>query len=103
MQSPAQKNLAKLPARCYARHPSTNDPILITAGERGYHWAPPTLDVDAANTRHGITPAQVEAMLVGSMFGWEVPGANPDMYPELNRKAAETDAAVAHAERHAGA
>jgi hypothetical protein len=30
------------------------------------------------NERLGITPQQVEYMRVGSMFGWDVPGANPD-------------------------
>lgn len=30
------------------------------------------------NTRAGVTPAQAEAMQIGSMFGWEVPGADPD-------------------------
>lgn len=36
--------------------------------------------VDAENARLGVTPAQREAMLAGSMFGWDTPAANPDMY-----------------------
>ena len=80
MQSPAQKNLAKLPMRCAAREPSTGAPIMIMAGHAGYYPLPPTLDVDALNTRWGASPAQVEAMLAGSMFGWEVPAADPDTY-----------------------
>jgi hypothetical protein len=27
-----------------------------------------------------LTPAMAEAMLVGSMFGWDVPGAYPEAY-----------------------
>lgn len=34
-------------------------------------------DADAFNARHGITAAQVEAMMIGSVFGWDVPGADP--------------------------
>jgi len=30
----------------------------------------------------GVTPAQQQAMETGSMFGWEVPGADPDNYNE---------------------
>ncbi len=70
--------LAKLPPVCAARHPITDAPIMIRRGEHGYHPAPPSLDPDGYNRRHNITPAQAEAMLVGSMFGWEVPGADPD-------------------------
>ena len=33
-----------------------------------------------------ISPAQAEAMKVGSMFGWNVPGADQKNYDE-NRKA----------------
>jgi len=83
--SPAQKNLAKLPAKCAQRLPGPEVPILIVAGEKGYHPLSAAFDVDDWNERHGVTPAQAEAMLIGSMFGWEVPGADPDSYPELNR------------------
>lgn len=67
----------KLPDLCAARLPIDNSPILIRRGERGYHPAP-GLDVDAYNARHNISEAVAEAMLIGSMFGWHVPGANPD-------------------------
>lgn len=30
------------------------------------------------NQRNGVTPQQAEAMEIGSMFGWEIPGADPD-------------------------
>lgn len=78
MKSEAQKNLEKLPAYCAAILPGYGTPIIIVAGERGYHPAPLNLNVEAYNAKRGITPAQAEAMLVGSMFGWEVPGANPE-------------------------
>lgn len=71
---------AKLPASCYARHPSDESPIYIMFGMRGYYPIEREIDVDAENERFGVTPAQVEAMLVGSMFGWDVPGADPDKY-----------------------
>lgn len=32
---------------------------------------------DRINTEAGVTPAMRQAMLIGSMFGWHVPGANP--------------------------
>ena len=35
------------------------------------------------------TPEQVEAMLVGSTFGWHVPGADPDV--ARARRAAEAE------------
>lgn len=73
------ENFKKLPAMCAARLPGTEEPILIKRGEMGY-WKAPRLDVDGYNLRKGVNKYQVEAMLVGSMFGWSVPGANPDVY-----------------------
>lgn len=36
--------------------------------------------VDAINAQFGITPAQVKAMVHGSMFGWDTEGVNPAYY-----------------------
>jgi hypothetical protein len=68
--------LADLPKVCAAHSPGDNAPILIRRGERGYFPAP-GIDVDAFNARHGVTEAQREAMLAGSMFGFDCPGADP--------------------------
>jgi hypothetical protein len=38
------------------------------------------------NDRIGVTPAQASAMITGSMFGWNVPGAKPDAYNEDGTK-----------------
>ena len=71
-------NLNKLPELCASINPTDGTPIMIRRGVSGYYPAPRTLDVDGYNARRGITAAQREAMEIGSMFGWEVPGADPD-------------------------
>lgn len=68
----------RLPEKCLATNPGTDETIIIVRGERGYHPFPGK-DARAYNARHGISDAVVEAMLIGSMFGWHVPGAR---YPE---------------------
>lgn len=80
MTNKTRQNLAKLPGECAAIHPSSGMPIYILAGERGYCDLPASFPVDSWNEKHGITNAQVEAMLAGSMFGWDIPGADPDFY-----------------------
>jgi len=93
-RSEAQINLSKLPAKCYAVLLTNDHLIMIKAGESGYYRLPQdfpkrecainNLSMDqlaeAWNKEMGVTPAQREAMEIGSMFGWEVPGANPDIY-----------------------
>jgi hypothetical protein len=69
--------LAKLPVECAARDLSTGEPILIRRGVAGFWPMFPSFDPEAFNTRHGISPAQVQAMMCGSMFGWDVPAADP--------------------------
>ena len=57
----------------------------------GYYSANPRLDLDRFNRNKGITPEQAEAMLIGSLFGWEVPGADPDIWKNHERfQAAKT-------------
>jgi hypothetical protein len=82
VENDVAKVLEKLPEICAARLPSDQSPILLHRGVPGYTPWKPSFDVDGYNSRKGITPAQVEAMLVGSMFGWHVPGADPDNYAE---------------------
>lgn len=78
----------ELPDTCFATLPGTGDLIILKRGETGYYrsdWN--TIDADENrsiaeihNQRRGITPAQVEAMKVGSMFGFHVPGTSPQFY-----------------------
>ena len=81
------ENLKKLPrvvaltqSRC--RKMAIDGPALIHRGVAGYDPRPGWTDKHCATINCGATVAQIEAMIVGSMFGWEVPGANPDMYGE---------------------
>ena len=86
-KSQAQINLAKLPAQCAARCPTSRKPILIVAGELGFHpIAPDDFDVDEFNQRSGVTHAHVDAMLVGSMSGFHVPGAPRRRSRQVSRR-----------------
>ncbi len=77
-----------LPETCLSTMPGTGELIVIKRGETGYYRSEWNTDdaernkqiADDHNLARGLTPAQVEAMRVGSMFGFAVPGANPQMY-----------------------
>ena len=78
-----------LPDKCFSYLESTGEMIVITKGEKGYTSTgaygeniTPREAVDAANEAIGVTRAQEEAMVAGSMFGWHVPGADPKNYNE---------------------
>ena len=74
-----------LPRYCYGFIPTSKDVIRIDIAESGY--TPVGRDgnmkhVQEMNRELGITRQQMEAMKVGSMFGWDVPGADPKSYDE---------------------
>lgn len=80
------ETLAKLPTVCYV--PLLSDPRLVTGIKRGMMGYIP-LRVEASEEaakalcdrlNGSIKPSQLEAMQIGSMFGWEVPGADPDTW-----------------------
>ena len=81
-------SLDRLPDLCWSVLPSTGALICIKKGESGYY--PSNWDTgdreqnqriaDYSNQKRGITPEQVEAMVTGSMYGWDVPGSDPAWY-----------------------
>ncbi len=76
----------KLPQLCFTLLPGTGQLICVKRGEIGYYpsdWSTPDAQenrriADEQNRKLGVTPAQEEAMKIGSMCGWDVPGADPD-------------------------
>ena len=75
--------LAKLPQACFASLPGSRGPrtLRIVRGVPGYTEIDTAIPAERLNAALPVppTPEQVEAMVVGSMFGWHIPGADPDM------------------------
>ena len=70
--------------------PSTDELIIIKRGETGYYRCEFSTDdraynrelADDRNVKLGVSKAQEEAMLAGSMHGWDVPAADPKNYDD---------------------
>ena len=83
-------NINKLPRECYRVMEVSYEIIRVVRGMQGYYPTDiPTVSRDHAqmladkmNKELGVTKAEAEAMFVGSLFGWNVPGADPDNYDE---------------------
>jgi len=79
-----------LPERCFSTLPDSGELIMIKRGESGYwrsDWdtGDPEKNrvlADQQNARLGVSKAQEEAMVVGSMFGWGAQGADPKAYEQ---------------------
>lgn len=79
-----------LPELCWSILPGEGKLICIKRGESGYYpsdWETGNPEenrkiADYNNQRRGVTKVQEEAMLCGSMFGWDVPGAAPKAYEQ---------------------
>ena len=83
-----------LPRYCYAYLPTTGEEIRIDFAESGYTPYRKQGNGRAANEMNrelGISPAQAEAMKTGSMFGWDVPGADPKNYDQNGKAIRKKD------------
>ena len=86
----SQKLNEGLPDLCWSVLPGTGDLIYIKRGESGFYrsdWdsCDPGINrkkADYANRQRGVTKAQEQAMVHGSMFGWSTPGAAPSVYEQ---------------------
>lgn len=81
---------SSLPEQCYVYLPTSQEIGVVKKGEMGYYRSDlsPVYGesgqefVDELNRQGGVSKAQAAAMLAGSMFGWQVPGADPKNYDE---------------------
>ena len=80
-----------LPIYCFSVLKTTGDLIYLRRGMTGYYPCPLGKEGDRLgnealaqemNDLFGYTKAQIAAMEAGSMFGWNVPGADPSRYDE---------------------
>ena len=73
-----------LPDFSFAYLNTTGEVILIKKGEKGFYPQPhyEGKSVDELNESIDVTKAQAEAMVSGSMFGWDIPASNPQLYEE---------------------
>lgn len=80
-----------LPEACLTLMPSDGKLIDIERGQSGYHTS--NWDTgnrienrkiaDHYNEKRGVSKAQEEAMLIGSMLGWDVPASDPRFCEDL--------------------
>lgn len=63
--------------------PDCEAPVInVVRGREGYSPIQTPLTADELNASIGVTPAQREALLHGSMFGFHTKGADLDNYAE---------------------
>ncbi|WP_312104046.1 hypothetical protein [Pygmaiobacter massiliensis] len=81
---------SSLPEQCYSSLLDTGMVVILKRGETGYYKTDiPFTDKESAkalvreyNDKLGVSKAQEAAMQTGSMFGFQVPGADPKGYDE---------------------
>lgn len=78
----------ELPNDCFGIFPSSGELIFIVLGEKGYYPSDKSTNdpemnrqiETASNALLGVTRQQAEAMLAGSLLGWDKPAAKPWKY-----------------------
>lgn len=86
----APKFAEGLPELCFSTLKSSGELICIKRGETGYYpseWDTGDKEqnvelADELNEKLGVSPVQRQAMEIGSLAGWDVPGADPKAYEQ---------------------
>ena len=80
---------SSLPDKCFSITSTADEIVIITKGERYRRPAGARAEgvtaregATAANEAMGVTKAQEAAMVFGSIYGWDKPGADPNYYNE---------------------
>lgn len=81
---------SSLPDKSYSVLPSGNEIVIVKKGEPGYYRTDicghdreePLPIVAEFNKSGGVSKAQAASLLGGSMFGWQMPAADPRSYDE---------------------
>lgn len=80
-------NKFNLPDFCFAEDlMNPGKVILINYGQSGYCKTDYTGDAMKLNEKINVTWAQMQGMINGSMFGWDIPGINPEYFENLPNK-----------------
>ena len=77
-----------LPEIAYVDHtwdksPTAAPVLAVKRGESGFYPIRTTLTADELNEKAGVTEFQREAMQLGSMMGWDAPGAHPALHERI--------------------
>lgn len=74
--------LSKLPGIAFATLAVSGETIAICRGEQSHYRVQTTKTAGELNSMYGVSPAQAQAMLAGSMLGWHTPLADPERYDD---------------------
>lgn len=63
--------------KCFIKSQITGKTVMIIRGQLGYFEDPmyENVNPDILNEFLGVNKKNAEAMIIGSMFGWNIPGA----------------------------
>ncbi len=76
----AHSILSSLPVIAFATLAVSGETIAICRGEPSHYRVETTKTAEELNTLYGVSPAQAQAMLAGTTFGWHTRLADPEQY-----------------------